>query len=269
MSRYTTNPVYKGSPLSPEAQAILADPEWFPHHYIISLVQRTDRRSKMIRKMAHAKLPYTLIDALIPTDKIIYDHYARNIPLNHRWGTNGSKCGTVIACMASHFKALKAFVASEQPIACIFEDDVILRIDYHERLRQLIAKYIATPTFPNLIMLSPGIDPSKDELYPNTATTWGALGYLISRSYAEHVLKTYDRPYIELLNIIRSDRINCILNKYGASSELIPQKSGGLVASIPLVIEQPNEISNLGNNIGLHFNMFNKFGYNNYVQNYP
>ena len=266
--RYTLNPVYKGAGLTESFKAVIGDPNWLPTHYIVSLVHRADRRSKMIRKMEYSGLAYKLVDAYTPTDEIIRTHYGFRCPLQKRWGCNGSTLGPVIACMVSHFKALREFLASADDIAVVFEDDVILRFDYRERIRQLIDKYKDAPTFPNLIMLSPGIDPNRDELFANTTSTWGALGYMITRTYAQHILNTYDRRYIDVSMIIRRDGIACILNKHGASSELIPMKSGGLVCSIPLVIEQPNEVSNLGNSISFHTNMFKKFGYENYITNY-
>jgi hypothetical protein len=268
-SRYTTNPTYKGSLLTDEFRSKISDSSWFPTHFIVSLVSRQDRRAKMVRKMAHAQLPYQLIDALTPSDDIIVKHYGQSCPLTGRWGTNGSRLGPVIACMVSHFKALRTFLESPDELAVILEDDVILRYDYKERLRQLIDKYANSPMFPNVIMIGPGLDPKNDELHATTNCTWGALGYIISRTYAQHVLATYDKPYVHLMQLTRRDGVRTILDKHGASSELITMKSGGLVCSIPLVIEQPNETSNTGNRIAFHEWMFSKFGYQNYVNDYP
>ena len=268
MPRYISSQSYRGCQLSDAFKSrIRAEDEWLPRHYIVSVPTATSRRTAMIRKTSRLGLDYKLVDAYVPTNPEIVNHYGRCRNLKTgKWGYS-SPMGGVVACMASHFKALKEFIESGDELGVIIEDDILFRIDYKERLGEIIHKYIDTATFPNLVTFI-GFNFPDDELTGNGKINdaWCTFGYLITRTYAQHVIATYDRPHYQLDIIIKTDRIPTSLDKFGASSELIVMKSGGLVCNFPLVIEDRTNHTSIIGNKAIELK---QYGYHNFIPDVP
>lgn len=257
---FPSNPSYKGVTISDDYKQRVKSQDWYPRHFIVSVERAIDRRAAMIRKLDKSQLPYQIVNAYIPSDERIRTFYGRHLNLIRGiWGC-GSNLGGVVCCMASHFKALHEFVASGEEIGVILEDDVLFRVDYKERLRSLLNKYIDAPTFPTLISYF-GLDYSQDDIYNGVNKSWSTIGYLITASWAKEVLSRYDKPHSVLADIIKRDGIPTELDKYGASSELIIMKSGGLCVSVPMVIEDRQSHSSLIGNGSLNWA---KYGLHNY-----
>jgi hypothetical protein len=261
---YESNPSYRGVEISPEYKERVRSPDWMPRHFVVSVERATARRESMRRKLTRAGLDFTLVDAFTPNHPTIVTYYGRGRNLNGRWGC-GSRMGPVICCMASHFKALKTLIESGEEIGVILEDDVLFRKDYKERMRALMMKYVDAAQFPTLISFF-GQDGKTDDILDGMNKTWSTIGYIITKKYAEHVIHIYDRPHVELDKIIRTDGIKTVLDPYGGSSEIVTMKSGGLVVSVPMVIEDRQVHPSLVGNGPLNWS---KYGLDNYVKDSP
>lgn len=261
--RYNHSPNFKGVKISKDFKELIKKPYWLPSHYVVSVKNAKDRRASIISKLIKNNLNYKIVDAYVPTDDLILNYYGKNKDMIFgKWGF-GASLGGVVCCMASHFKALKEIIKQEDEIAVIIEDDILFRKDYSERIRQILIKYSETETFPNLITytFSGGLAQGDQLIGDKINKCWSTIGYLITKKYAEDVIKTYDKTHEELDLILNLDGLPTALDQYGASSELIVMKSGGLICGVPLVIEDPRHESILGN-IKLNWT---QYGMENYL----
>jgi hypothetical protein len=85
--------------------------------YVISLRGEFDRRAYLIKKFKSLGVEFTFIDATTP--KMLSE----------------GKQNSAIAIWDSHVKALKEFLKTDFPFACIFEDDIDLERHFDAKMR--------------------------------------------------------------------------------------------------------------------------------------
>ncbi|UJW83934.1 glycosyltransferase family 25 protein [Devosia sp. SL43] len=89
--------------------------------YYINLARRPERQETMERRFSELGIVFERIEATTPAD-ITHEQRARFCdPTAYRWQTEGE-----LACSLSHTMALRAFLATNETHAAIFEDDAIL-----------------------------------------------------------------------------------------------------------------------------------------------
>lgn len=233
-----------------------------PHIYVVNHPLREDRKEKIIKRLEKNKLEFTIVTGETPnSEKVIeFTKDSENINLNPDIKM------LQFACYYSHLKAIRNFYESGESTGIIFEDDVMLRKNFNNMIIGLM--YILPKNY-TLCMLETTNNKEK-KLYNNERTivysqidkfnSYGALGYIISREYAEIALEKYDKPLTEVKDRLSRNRIY---------SENILMNSGGYICHPPLVIEEPNK-SNISININVenHINnrrrYFAKYGFENY-----
>ena len=220
-----------------------------------------DRRSHMevqFQKI-YAQAHVTFIDALTPDAAEVMDHYGVGFP------SNAPHSAAMVACFASHLKALRAFVEeTTDPYAIICEDDICFRRDFaaaFERVWNNMPKdcpLVALSYWHERDEMTPmtwaGLEPSRQNLAP-LGDTAGALLYLISRSWATEALQRFDRPFKDVQAPMRT-------------SEAITLASRGLLAHPLLAIERPINTSLINptdpGHIAKHIRFFQRWGHDNF-----
>lgn len=150
----------------------------------------------------------------------------KNSKLVEHYSYEGNKEYGPIACLLGHIKALKEFVKTETPYACILEDDVLLHNNFKERLDTIHMD--EDIELIQLFTMSENEGKTRRGIY-------GTQGYIIRREYAISCLHKYDKP----LAYWDKDTFQ--------SSEAIVMYSNGIILSEnPLVIEDMSS-STIGN----------------------
>jgi GR25 family glycosyltransferase involved in LPS biosynthesis len=160
--------------------------------YIISLLNRTDRRSNILSTMDW--LDYTFIDAVPGSDINVSKLIKAGVLNESFYDPSGAVNKNIIGCSLSHIKAWVKFKESGESIGLILEDDVVY-----------------TPSY-NLEELQPDIDKldwdviylGKHEKYiTGLAETkmvsrvlyghggWGAHAYLINQTSVDKLIAKY------------------------------------------------------------------------------
>jgi len=200
-----------------------------PRIYVISLASAGARRSRMLARLRRQALDHQVVDALDRDDLAVqvYRDPDRDTPQDRG----------AAACLASHLRALRCFVAAGADEAIVAEDDVELARDFATRFAQLRANVPADCPLVCLGylvwdwtgFLPAGRDPARDDLRTLGPDTWGTQMYWIRRSWAQECLHRLDRPFaaIETLQQHR--------NSETITRDAAPR--GGLVAHPPLAIE--------------------------------
>ncbi len=140
----------------------------------------------------------------------------------------------VVGCFASHLKAIRTFLETDEEEAIICEDDVLPHNDFIRKYSKVRDNF---PSGTPLVCLSyfssrweehewSGKKPEKKNLLNHAERIFGTQMYWISRFYALEVLSRYDRP-----------RFGFSLWEGEKTSELITMQSGGLLGYPPLAIE--------------------------------
>ena len=233
-----------------------------PKCYVISLVRREDRRTKVAERLTRRNLKFEFIDAC-DKDSERVKYYSWNSSHLNNMG-NFNKFGE-FGCFASHLKALKKFLDSGDSHGIIFEDDVTLHKNWNKLIMMtlgtmgdtpLVMLCVSHPTYYKEMLNREGkIFGGAPLLFPiNRIHCWGTLGYIISRKYALESLKMYDRPFYLIDPINRFPHIQ---NR--VTSELITMNSKGAFVYPPLVIESPTASDINQNNPQRHQQMFSTF----------
>lgn len=89
--------------------------------YYINLARRPERRAAMEQRFAALGMPCQCVEAVVPAEITAEQRQLFCAPDAYRWQTEGE-----LACSLSHAKALRAFLATEDNFAAVFEDDAIL-----------------------------------------------------------------------------------------------------------------------------------------------
>ncbi|CAH6418478.1 Hypothetical protein POVN_LOCUS194 [uncultured virus] len=215
-----------------------ADPR-FPTIYCISLKSRQERRRRIHERFKYHGLKHNTIflDATTTTDPLVDFYGSGGMPRGTHTYTTGFVLNyeAVYACMASHMRAVKAFVASGEKEAIIIEDDAMLRNSFREDYLRIMEN---VPDDVPLVQLAyiaikwdmpwAGKDPSKHNLCRmKNDSVWGAVAYLIRRDYAIQCIRDFDKPLITFSHLPVTAR----------TSELITRKDGGYIVYPILVIE--------------------------------
>lgn len=218
------------------------------------------------------------VDAISAADKEV-DFYAQN---NNPWHSDRQQWLRDLACFASHLKAIRTFLDSGSEMALICEDDILFHNSFASLADTLITgAYQSAKQIVNLIsftyMISGGVDQTyaveivdrapepgvvwKDLTGPpvryglwkiDKKVTWGAQCYYIHRGWAERVYKLLHRPVTEKI-----------------TSEAIIQRSGGYMASVPLVVEDNIGSDRAPQDIPFHLRHFSRWTYANYIGSDP
>ena len=176
--------------------------------YIINLDRRPDRWEEMAPMLEGLGVAHTRVsgvDAQAMSDAELDEFFPRKGPLGELG--RGDK-----ACTLSHLKAMRAFLATDQPAALILEDDVTVSDDLASVLTGKewwpegagllkLETYITKKLW---VLLSPevGRTPTGRSLRRLLSRHAGGAGYLIDRATAETVLEmcpTLDVPIDHLL----------------------------------------------------------------------
>lgn len=199
----------------------------WPTIYVVSLARAADRRTRMIERLSSEELPFSLVGAYEGTDPVVR---ART--------PEGCSDATlrVVACLASHLRALEQFLASTASEAIICEDDVRPCREFVQRfgaLRDNVPDDTPLVALGYLVwhwdgFLWAGKDVSKENLKMIGADLWGTQMYLVGRAWAVECIERFGLA----IDDIETDQIR--------TAELITRESryrGGLVAFPPLAIE--------------------------------
>lgn len=107
--------------------------------YIISLLNRTDRRSKIVSTMDW--LDYTFIDAVPGSDINVSKLIKAGVLNQSFYDPEGNLNKNIIGCSLSHIKAWAKFKESGESIGLILEDDAVYTPSYNlEELQSDIDK---------------------------------------------------------------------------------------------------------------------------------
>jgi GR25 family glycosyltransferase involved in LPS biosynthesis len=233
--------------------------------YCINLPYRKDRRKRMEERFKAHDLDAIFVNAISKTSSIIeyYEHHDSDEGINLLSNNIVSKYNpkAQTACFASHLKALRTFLESDDEHGIICEDDVLLHNNFNILLQQIESNL---PDDFNLCMLCwfpwdtskyilNGKDPDQKNIYSmGIDNVLGAQMYLISKQYALECLKKYDRPDFGGIYDLKT-------------SELIVRKSNGYLSVTPLSLEDciDSDIRD-ESGMGYHIHTFSKWNYNDY-----
>ena len=243
--------------------------------YCINLEKSTKRLERMQRRFAVAGLTnINIIKAKTPGD---IKYYIEDIDAKYieKYYINTDEFLKDVACYASHMASLKAFVQSEYESCLICEDDILFHNDFMDIFNDITKISEGKNLISLSYMLTGDIDQNYihrdckrdfvpgetwdvksqkkvynkmkipyetkklkmitgDNIYHglwniDSNYVWGAQCYYIrSKKYAQSILSNFDQPFQFILRRKVTIKI---------TSELIIKLSGGLLASIPLVIE--------------------------------
>ena len=208
----------------------------FPQVYVVSLVSRTDRRTKMIRRLESQNIKYEFIDALTPSDpEVIYLGSGSDTKNTQLQPVLRCTVGNEYACFASHLKALKSIIESGKS-GIVLEDDALI----HKDFKSIISKSLETWSKLPLVMLYTEVMVNEDFLkrgqklegLHKITNHWGAVGCWISLDYAKEAYADYHRPFNQIKH-------------YRKTSECITMYSKGYFIMPQLCLEDPINISNL------------------------
>lgn len=213
------------------------------------------RREKLESKFHH-KLNSTFelefVEA-IPKDSPIVDFMSYQIPgldiypLNpgnsYALEFNRPDTRAQFACFLSHLKALRTFLQTGEPKAIIMEDDVLIDINFEERIKEISKEQDEMRPFDFIVL---GFFPTFDGLFRigndlciTQVRTVGAYGYLVVRETALKLVDKFDRPFryhskmtISSENIVREG------SSYMTSNQQI-------LVYPPVFIEDPDTVSNI------------------------
>lgn len=226
-----------------------------PTIYCINLASRPDRRAQMQRRFELHGIAdkVVFVDAVSKNDSLI--NYYQDVEDTSTMVSMRAAVG----CFASHLKAIKLFVASNQDKAIICEDDVLLRTGFKKLFLQQASHL---PTGFRLCMLSYIVcDWTKVKFAGNpyicstdTDNTWGTQMYLIGAGYARKVVELYDKPGFGV-----STHIN------DKTSEMITRKANGYLVNPILAVEDCTD-SDIRDqqNMESHHRVFKQWDFDNF-----
>ena len=164
--------------------------------FIINLARRPDRKQYIHDQLVNTALHYEYIDA-VDAQSPDFDALRRDNQLTAQgpWGTMSH--GT-LACTLSHFKVLQRIAEGEDRFAAVLEDDVAISPSFAEFVKD--EDWI--PEHAQIVRLEHWNDPKQVIVMDRDALTVGrfalkrlrsrtagSAGYIISRQFANHVLR--------------------------------------------------------------------------------
>jgi len=200
-----------------------------PTIYVVSLASVKERRSRMRERLGRQCLEYEIVEAFDRDDEAVQKF--RDPAKDTQQGRG------VAACLGSHLKALRDFVASGADEAIIVEDDVLLAKDFQARFERLRANI---PDACSLVCLGylvwdwagfswAGLNPAIENLKTMGQDVWGTQMYWLRRSWAEECLERLDRDFAAIETLQR------YINSETVTRDAMTR--GGLVAHPPLALE--------------------------------
>ena len=165
--------------------------------YIINLPHNIERKGHAIKELQnHPEFEIEFISAIYGAN--LNDNEISSLVdtenKNSHFNNNINKAE--IGCALSHIKCYKQFLKSQEELALILEDDILISKDINTIL-PLLSKIIQTH-IPSIILLTPNVD-YKNEKQLNTKYNIGevisgftALGYIINRAAAQILIKNLE-----------------------------------------------------------------------------
>lgn len=197
-----------------------------PTIYCINLKSREDRKFRMENRFKYRDLKFKFVEAVNKNSSIL-NYYDEDI-MNKLDINGGCSMRATVACFASHLKAIRTFLESNEDEALICEDDVIPHNNFSEKFLEV------RKCFPNnCSLVSFSYFPCDNAKYVKISETlysmglnniWGTQLYWISKRYALACLKLYDKPGFGIDEKLKT-------------SEIILQRSNGCVVIPMLAIE--------------------------------
>lgn len=234
-----------------------------PEVFVINLKHRTDRLNAISARLEKLEFNYTVVEAVDKNDPLVKERTKECLHLNNH--PRYDKMSR-FACLTSHLKAIKAFLATDEEYGMIIEDDIVFHKKFNTLYNQLMGKMKPGFRLLSLISFSDEFTQSwssrciQKEKCPNPVAIdhncWTAFAYIISRDCAKWALETFDKAYHKVPTIPRFN--------YLVTSECIIMYSGGYVSSVPLVIDDMST-SDIGiDDVEHHTRVFKKLGLENY-----
>ncbi len=231
-----------------------------PMIYCINLKKSVHRKRKMENRLKNHNIydKAVFVEAVSRDSPLVYYYHQFATPDHHN--PDEKSWRTVMACFASHLKAVRTFLESGEDECLICEDDVMFKNRFAEEYSKVRSNML--PGVP-LMALSyinsdwkgcewTGIDPGKYNLCKiDQNSLWGSLLYLMTRDYAIKVMTDYDKPYVN--------------GKYDHCSEVIIKAPGGCIAYPVLAIEESNDSEIHPEHLNYHRHMFDQWGRRNYT----
>jgi len=231
--------------------------------YCVNLREDKDRRIKMIDRFKHHDLHrYVTFVPAIEAESTLVDYYHEGMKRD----MDESISRRVTACLASHLKAIRAYLedveSSNSRGAIICEDDILLINDWKTRYKEVMSN---VPEQASVVMLSymlddwqdnrwVGVNRSEKNLFAiRRPVAWGTQMYWISRKAAKRALRKFDRPCLELQRNI----------SHMVTAEIITLMSKPILTYPVLAIEDCIS-TNLKSDMLWHCMMFSAWTFNNY-----
>lgn len=227
-----------------------------PKFYCINLKTSTARKERMLARFNDAKIPdggVHFVEAIRPGTGIV-TYYCQKNPLTTQERLNG-------ACSASHLKAIRTFLESDEDEAFICEDDICLKKNFIEEWNNvksnlptnaplLTCSYMLTSHDGKILS---GKNPTLNNIYLLCPiNTWGAQLYWLNRDYAIKALEMFDKPMI-------NPQFN----------EQIIRLSKGYLCTPPLAIEDCLDSDRAPRDLPYHFVHFDSWHRHNYQDKIP
>lgn len=169
-----------------------------PPVFVINLPHCTERKDRMIKRLAYYNFDSTFIAAIDKTSALVEWYMMGQEGLQRERPTTLPEA----ACLLSHLKAIRTAVQTrpEAKYYLILEDDALLRDDCISKFDTWMdlgfdiinpsgQNYTSSPVPRNTY--APGLSWYLREVWG----TWTLTGYLISRNYAQHILQLLDKPF--------------------------------------------------------------------------
>jgi GR25 family glycosyltransferase involved in LPS biosynthesis len=164
---------------------------------VINLPRSTDRKERMMKRLEYYGLEAIFVPAIDKSSRLV-DWYMLSQDKIPRW-KESTRAET--ACYLSHLKAIRTGIQEFPEVGyyLILEDDALFRDDFFKMIPYWLSH--------NLDIICLSGQNFKQNLAKNTMTsglswyhreewgTWSAIGYFISRQYAQQSLLDFDRPF--------------------------------------------------------------------------
>ncbi len=215
--------------------------------YVISLQRAWERREHITNEFEKVNLPFEFFDAIDGT-RLNDETLASVDRETRRKRITQPLDNAALACLLSHMSVFRELVRSGDRMAAIFEDDCLLSRD----IRDVLGALETGPADFDAVMLHKRggrRDPIK-RFRPVRPVTpghamgrvrfhdFGAYGYVITRTGAEHMLREFPRPVHEIDWILPRFWENGMLNLYYLNPPVVFHNS-----SLPSYIEHTRRSS--------------------------
>lgn len=240
--------------------------------YVVHLVTQKERLARLKTRLAHHGLHFVsndppastaqpqvhVVSALTPESKYVqrmFKGWPDASPRALALGTNTKPQ----ASYYSHIKAIKEWLrssSSSSEWAMFLEDDAVPHDEFRSLLNGLWPQVTAGC---NMVLLThfvtkwDSIQHVTTNLCTMTPHVWGAIGYLVRRSWAERMIKHLDRPVVDLIKTKVPCKWERILQSYGPTLFTRP---------CLLIEESVNSTIQADSQLAEHLRYFTQFRHN-------